>query len=120
MDSLAGGDPVAAAAAAARLANEFDKDKLIQNVKNQAINGITDAIKDRIFGGPQTNATANSPTNSSTPTIVNIANQGTVTGANNSKTTVGGTPTAGGQITSVKDAANRATGAIIDSIFGGG
>ena len=107
------------ARAAARLANEFDKDKLIDNIKNQAKQGITDAIKGAIFGGPETNATANTPTNGSTPTIVNIANQGVVTGANNNKTTVGGTPTAGGQITSVRDAASRATGAVIDTIFGG-
>lgn len=119
MDDLASGDLVGAARAAAQLANEFNKDKLIDNIKNQAQQGITDAIRGAIFGGPETNATANTPTNGSTPTIVNIANQGVTTGANNNKTTVGGTPTAGGQITSVRDAASRATGAVIDTIFGG-
>lgn len=119
MDNLNNGNLGGALNDAVRAVTEFDKDKLIDNIKTQAQQGISDAIKGAIFGGPETNATANSPTNGSTPSMINIANQGSVTGANNNKTTVGGTPTAGGQVTSVKDAASRATGAVIDAIFGG-
>lgn len=104
---------------ASRLISEFDLDNLAENTKQQVIQGIQDAIREKIFGSSQTNATANSPTNSSTPTIINIANQGVITGANNNRTTVGGTPTAGGQVTTVSGFTQRATGTIINSIFGG-
>lgn len=111
-------DPRRRAEIIAILAKE-NPDSIIENAKRQATQGITDAIRGAIFGAPQSNAVANSPTNGSTPSIINIANQGVTTGANNNKTTVGGTPTAGGQITSVSGAASRATNAVIDTIFGG-
>jgi hypothetical protein len=110
--------PAQKAAELAKLAKEFDLDAIKDNAITAIQNGISDAIKNAIFGGPETNTTANSPTNGATPTIINIANQGVVTGAA-SRTTVGGTPTAGGQVNSIQDAARKATGAVIDSIFGG-
>jgi hypothetical protein len=121
MEEIIGSDLSAAQKAAelAKLAKEFNLDAIKDNAENAIQNGISSAIRDAIFGGPETNATANSPTNGSTPTIINIANQGVTTGANNNRNTVGGTPTAGGQVTGIQDAARRATGAVIDTIFGG-
>jgi len=119
MEAIASGDLariLEAAAAARRAGTEAN---IIDNALSQVQNGITEAIRDAIFGGSGTNATANSPTNGATPSIINIANQGVTTGAV-SNTTVGGTPTAGGQVTSVNDAARSATGAVISTIFGGG
>lgn len=55
-------------------------DTIIDSAKNQIQDGLTNAVLDALGLGGNTNT----PTNASTPSIVNIANQGTVTGANSS------------------------------------
>jgi hypothetical protein len=65
---------------------------LIETAKNQIQNGIRDAVFNALGIGGDTDT----PTNGGTPSIVNIANQGTVTGANNNNTQ-GSPPPAGEQ-----------------------
>ena len=55
-------------------------DTIIDSAKNQIKDGLTNAVLGALGLGGDTNT----PTNASTPSIVNIANQGTVTGANSS------------------------------------
>lgn len=55
-------------------------DTIIDSAKNQIQDGLTNAVLDALGLGGNTDT----PTNASTPSIVNIANQGTVTGANSS------------------------------------
>ena len=55
-------------------------DSVIDSAKNQIQDGLTNAVLGALGLGGDTNT----PTNASTPSIVNIANQGTVTGANSS------------------------------------
>jgi len=67
-------------------------DSIIDSAKNQIKDGITNAVLDALGLGGDTDT----PTNASTPSIVNIANQGTVTGANSS-TQAPDPPNAGAQ-----------------------
>jgi hypothetical protein len=53
-------------------------DTVIDSAKNQIQDGLTNAVLDALGLGGDTDT----PTNASTPSIVNIANQGVVTGAN--------------------------------------
>ena len=55
-------------------------DTIIDSAKNQIKDGLTNAVLGALGLGGNTDT----PTNASTPSIVNIANQGTVTGANSS------------------------------------
>ena len=57
----------------------FDKPRdTLREAKNQIQDGLTNAVLDALGLGGDTDT----PTNASTPSIVNIANQGVVTGAN--------------------------------------
>ena len=67
-------------------------DSIIDSAKNQIQNGLTNAVLDALGLRGDTDT----PTNASTPSIVNIANQGTVTGANSS-TQAADPPNAGAQ-----------------------
>jgi len=67
-------------------------DSIIDSAKNQIKDGLTNAVLDALGLGGDTDT----PTNASTPSIVNIANQGTVTGANSS-TQAPDPPNAGAQ-----------------------
>ena len=67
-------------------------DTIIDSAKNQIQNGLTNAVLDALGLRGDTDT----PTNASTPSIVNIANQGTVTGANSS-TQAADPPNAGAQ-----------------------
>ena len=67
-------------------------DTIIDSAKNQIQDGLTNAVLGALGLGGDTDT----PTNASTPSIVNIANQGTVTGANSS-TQAEDPPNAGAQ-----------------------
>ena len=67
-------------------------DSIIDSAKNQIKDGLTNAVLGALGLGGDTDT----PTNASTPSIVNIANQGTVTGANSS-TQAADPPNAGAQ-----------------------
>ncbi len=67
-------------------------DSVIDSAKNQIQDGLTNAVLGALGLGGDTDT----PTNASTPSIVNIANQGTVTGANSS-TQAEDPPNAGAQ-----------------------
>ncbi len=67
-------------------------DSVIDSAKNQIQDGLTNAVLGALGLGGDTDT----PTNASTPSIVNIANQGTVTGANSS-TQAENPPNAGAQ-----------------------
>ena len=67
-------------------------DTIIDSAKNQIKDGLTNAVLGALGLGGDTDT----PTNASTPSIVNIANQGTVTGANSS-TQAENPPNAGAQ-----------------------
>ena len=61
--------------------------------------GILTWEENKIFGGGETDTSALFPTDAATPAMINIANQGVVTGANNNQTTPAAS-NAGAQVTS--------------------
>ena len=74
-------------------------DTIKDSAKKAVKEGIKDAVLGKLFGGPDTDTSAIFPTEGSTPAMVNIANQGKVTGANNNNTSATPAPVAGKQVT---------------------
>ena len=74
-------------------------DTIKDSAKKAVKEGIKDAVLGKLFGGPDTDTSAIFPTEGSTPAMVNIANQGVVTGANNNNTSATPAPVAGKQVT---------------------
>jgi hypothetical protein len=72
---------------------------IISSAKKAVTEGIKDAVLGALFGGKDKDTSAIFPTNGSTPAMVNIANQGKVTGANNNNTSATPAPVAGKQVT---------------------
>jgi len=117
LDNLEQGNILNAGIIFLQIKKELSLDRLEENIKREVYAGIKQAIQEKILGTG--GGTANSPTNGSSPAMLNIANQGIVTGANNNRTTVGGSQTAGGQVSSVQDITGRLVTGALDAIFGG-
>ena len=76
-----------------------NRDNIVDSAKKAIKDAAKEAVMNKIFGGGETDTSALYPTDAATPAMINIANQGVVTGANNNQTTPAAS-NAGAQVTS--------------------
>ena len=64
-----------------------NSDNIVDSAKKAIKDAAKEAVMNKLFGGGETDTSALFPTDAATPAMINIANQGIVTGANNNQTT---------------------------------
>tara|TARA_B100001142_G_scaffold326241_1_gene381338 strand:+ start:2642 stop:3841 length:1200 start_codon:yes stop_codon:yes gene_type:complete len=80
-----------------------NSDNIVDSAKKAIKDAAKEAVMNKLFGGGETDTSALFPTDAATPAMINIANQGIVTAANNNKTTV---PQSADDGTAIADAVN--------------
>lgn len=64
-----------------------NSDNIVDSAKKAIKDAAKEAVMNKLFGGGETDTSALFPTDAASPAMINIANQGIVTGANNNQTT---------------------------------